>query len=153
MQRAAVVYFSHTGTTANAAKEIHRITGGPLIALHRQPAYPANYADLVTTAQGERNAQHLPDLMPLTASLANVDTIFLGFPSWWAQPPMVIDRFLISTDLKGKTIVPFTTSISSTIDESMGTLNRLAREAGAKVATGLTASSADVTDKFMTPYK
>ncbi|MGY5340371.1 flavodoxin [Levilactobacillus spicheri] len=153
MQRAAVVYFSQTGTTAHAANEIHRIVGGPLIEIHRQPAYPEDYAQLVTVAQQEREAQVLPTLIPLTASLDDVDTVFLGFPSWWAQPPLVIDQFLRTTDLRGKTIVPFLTSVSSTIAETQATLQRLAQHAGARLAPGVTANTPEVLQAFMAQYE
>lgn len=152
MEHAAVVYFSQTGTTANAAAAIHQVVGGPLIELHRQPAYPTSYKALVAAAQAERDTRTVPALMPLTASLEDVTTVFLGFPSWWAQPPMVINAFFASEDLQGKTIVPFTTSVSSTIEESMATLQQLATAAGATVAPGLTATGNGDIDAFMAQY-
>lgn len=152
MQRTAVVYFSQTGHTANAAHRIHELVGGPLIKLQRQPAYPDDYTDLVAVAQRERDHQALPTLMPLTASLDDVDTVFLGFPSWWAQPPLVIVQFLATTPLTGKVIIPFTTSISSTIDESVPVLKRLTAQAGATLAPGLTANSIGDTDAFMAQF-
>ena len=38
------------------------------------------------------------------------DTIFLGFPIWWYVAPTIINTFLESYNLKGKTIIPFATS-------------------------------------------
>ena len=38
------------------------------------------------------------------------DTIFVGFPIWWYVAPTIINTFLESYDLKGKTIIPFATS-------------------------------------------
>ena len=38
------------------------------------------------------------------------DTIFVGFPIWWYIAPTIINTFLESYDLKGKTIIPFATS-------------------------------------------
>ena len=42
--------------------------------------------------------------------MADYDTIFLGFPIWWYVAPTIINTFLESHDLTGKTIVPFATS-------------------------------------------
>ena len=42
--------------------------------------------------------------------VADYDTIFLGFPIWWYVAPTIINTFLESHDLTGKTIVPFATS-------------------------------------------
>ena len=36
--------------------------------------------------------------------------IFVGFPIWWYIAPTIINTFLESYDLKGKTIIPFATS-------------------------------------------
>ena len=38
------------------------------------------------------------------------DTIFVGFPIWWYVAPTIINTFLESYDLAGKTIRPFATS-------------------------------------------
>ena len=38
------------------------------------------------------------------------DTVFVGFPIWWYVAPTIINTFLESYDLTGKTIIPFATS-------------------------------------------
>ena len=38
------------------------------------------------------------------------DTIFVGFPIWWYVAPTIINTFLESYNLTGKTIIPFATS-------------------------------------------
>ena len=38
------------------------------------------------------------------------DIIFVGFPIWWYIAPTIINTFLESYNLKGKTIIPFATS-------------------------------------------
>lgn len=62
---------------------------------------------------------------------------------WWDEAPMVIDTFLESYDFAGKTIVPFCTSASDSIDNSLHIFGELAPDA--KIADGLTANnSADI---------
>ena len=41
------------------------------------------------------------------------DTIFLGYPIWWGEPPMIINTFLEKYDFVGKTIIPFNTHAGS----------------------------------------
>ena len=62
------------------------------------------------------------------------DTIFVGFPIWWYVAPTIINTFLESYDLTGKTIIPFATSGGSNI----GKMNeRLAPSCkGAKLMDG-----------------
>ena len=43
-------------------------------------------------------------------NMEDYDTVFVGFPIWWYVAPTIINTFLESYDLTGKTIVPFATS-------------------------------------------
>ena len=45
--------------------------------------------------------------------MSDYDTIFVGFPIWWYVAPTIINTFLESYDMAGKTIIPFATSGSS----------------------------------------
>ena len=51
-------------------------------------------------------------------NMADYDTIYVGFPIWWYIAPTIINTFLESYDLTGKTIVPFATSGGSGIGET-----------------------------------
>ena len=62
------------------------------------------------------------------------DVVFVGFPVWWYREPSIIDTFMESYDLSGKTVVPFATSGTSPIGSSGANMQRLAP--GAKVAEG-----------------
>ena len=46
------------------------------------------------------------------------DTVFVGFPMWWYVAPTIINTFLESYDLTGKTIIPFATSGGSGMGET-----------------------------------
>ena len=71
-------------------------------------------------------------------SIDDYDTIFVGYPIWFDEAPMVIDTFLESFDFSGKTIVPFCTSASDSIDNSLHIFSELAPDA--VIADGLTAN-------------
>lgn len=43
-------------------------------------------------------------------NMDDYDTVFVGFPVWWYVAPTIINTFLESYDLTGKTIIPFATS-------------------------------------------
>lgn len=51
-------------------------------------------------------------------NLSAYDTVFIGYPLWWGQAPSVVYTFIESTDLDGKTVIPFCTSSSSRIGDS-----------------------------------
>ena len=42
--------------------------------------------------------------------MTDYNVLFIGFPIWWYVAPHIINTFLESYDMTGKTIVPFATS-------------------------------------------
>ena len=129
-----VAYFSHTGNTEAVAEQIAERTGGTLAQIQRAE----EYADL----QQEAEAEILQGVRPeITVSVDNVeeyDTIFVGYSIWWDEAPAMIATFLESYDFSGKTIVPFCTSASDSIDNSLHIFSELCPEA--TLAEGLTAN-------------
>ena len=51
-----------------------------------------------------------PELAAGLPDAAAYDTIYVGFPIWWYVAPTIVNTFLESLDLSGKTVVPFATS-------------------------------------------
>ena len=65
-----------------------------------------------------------PDSRPAIKSpkenIADYDVIFIGYPIWWDLAPRVVDTFIESHDLTGKTVIPFATSGGSTLSRQHG---------------------------------
>lgn len=114
-----VAYFSASGVTARAAKEIAIATGADLYEIRPEKPYTA--ADLDWTDKSSRSSAEMndPACRPAIAApapdLAQYDTVLLGFPIWWYVEPRIVDTFLESCDFSGKTIIPFATSGGSGI--------------------------------------
>ena len=51
-----------------------------------------------------------PAIAAQCGAMAEYDTVFVGFPIWWYVAPTIINSFLESYDLTGKTVVTFATS-------------------------------------------
>ena len=121
--KALIAYFSATGTTAKAARSIADITGGELFEIEPQDSYTD--ADLDWNNRQSRsslemnNPQARPALKGTKADMAAYDVIFIGYPIWWDLAPHIINTFIESHDLKGKTLVPFATSGGSGISNSV----------------------------------
>jgi flavodoxin len=123
-KKIAVIYFSATGNTKEVAESIKDITGGELteiIPLKEYTSADLNYNDSNTRATKEQNN---PSSRPEIKNTINVDydVIYLGYPIWWGDVPHIILTFIDTYDLDGKTIIPFCTSGSSSIDNSLNTL-------------------------------
>ena len=118
MGKILVAYFSASGRTARAAKEIAAAVGGDLYEI--RPAQPYTAADLNWNDRGSRSSREMNDpaarpAIDGKADIESYDTILLGFPIWWYVEPRIVDTFLESGDFAGKTIVPFATSGGSGI--------------------------------------
>lgn len=133
---ALIIYFSMSGTTKAAAQQIQHDTGADIVRLQRAKPYPKGYDNYERVADRERRHNIHPAIKHDIPDLNQYNTVLIGFPTWWQQPPMVIHSLFDAYDFQGKTIIPFTTSMSTPMEDSMPTMRRLAKNAGARVRNG-----------------
>lgn len=118
-QKALVAYFSRpdenygvgqveVGNTEFLARAI--VTGLRATEFKIQPLlpYPADYQEATEVAKEEREKAARP------AYAGEIDTepyevVFLGYPVWWGDLPMVVYSFLDRHEWDGKVIIPFCT--------------------------------------------
>lgn len=130
-QKTLILYFSLTGTTQQAAESIHRLLpNADIVRIQPKEAYGDYDA---AARRGDRERRNNIHPVPNIESYQN---IFLGFPTWWQQPPMLIHTLFDNYDFSGKTIIPFTTSSSSPMSTSMPTMRQLAQKDNAKIVDG-----------------
>ena len=120
-----VAYYSATGTTAKAADEIAKATGGTLYEIEPEQKY--SDADLDYENENSRSAveNKNPDMRPAIKTgldVAPYETVYLGFPVWWDKAPLVVNTFLDSYDFSGKKIIVFATAHSSGLKPSFEAL-------------------------------
>lgn len=127
-KRILVAYFSATGTTARAAEKLADITGGELYAITPTESYtPADldWHDKQSRSSVEMNdPKARPAIKGRKENIAGYDVVFIGYPIWWDLAPRVINTFIESHDLKGKTVIPFATSGGSTLAGSAAALKK-----------------------------
>lgn len=125
MSRKLVAYFSASGVTAKVAEALSEAIGADLYEI--EPEVPYTKADLNWMDKQSRSTLEMKDPMSRPAiagkrdNMADYDVIYVGFPIWWYVAPTIINTFLESYDLTGKTIIPFATSGSS----GMGKTNEM----------------------------
>ncbi|WP_099973909.1 flavodoxin [Lactobacillus terrae] len=122
--KALIFYYSNSGTTETAAKEIQKRTGADLIKMNISPDYPSNYEELTKVSRKQIDDNSRPKITN-NIDMSKYSTIYLGFPTWYHQPPMFINSFFEQYNLNGKTVIPFTTSMSSPIDVSTPFLKKM----------------------------
>ena len=133
MSKTLVAYFSASGVTARAAREMAQAVGADLYEI--RPVEPYTDADLNWMDKKSRSTIEMndPACRPAIAEpvkhMEQYDTVFVGFPVWWYVEPRIVDTFLESYDFTGVTIVPFCTSGSSGIGGSLSDIQALAPDA------------------------
>lgn len=97
------------GNTAIIAEIIAKKTGGDLFEIKPVKSYPVDYDECTKVASREKASKARPELVGAVENFSQYDTIFVGYPIWYGDAPMVIYTFLESYDFGGKNIVPFCT--------------------------------------------
>lgn len=146
--RVAVIYFSCTGNTRTAAERIRDLTGADLMELVPEQPYTSQDLDYNDESCRANQEQKDPAARPRIAGqpldLSQYGTIYLGYPIWQGTAPRIINTFLDSYDLTGKTIRPFCTSGSSGIETSVADIRAAAP--GVDVTAGLRIADPDGSD-------
>ena len=131
------VFFA-SGVTAKVAETLAEAIGADIFEI--EPKVPYTEADLDWMDKKARSTIEMsdpasrPEIAVKRDNMKDYDTIFVGFPIWWYVAPTIINTFLESYDLTGKTIIPFATSGGSDIGK---TNERLAPSCkGAKLMDG-----------------
>ena len=119
-----VVYYSASGNTENVSNVIAKTLGADLFEL--EPVEPYSNDDLNWTNDDSRVTREHEnederDVELVSATVDNwseYDTVFIGYPIWWAIAAWPVDEFIETNDFTGKTVIPFATSASSGMGQS-----------------------------------
>ena len=137
-----VTYFSWSGNTAQMAQLIQEETGADLFEIEPAVPYTDYYDTLLDVAQQEQSDNARPEIAGQVENWDSYDVVFVGYPDWWGDAPMIIYTFLESYDWTGKTLVPFSTSGGSGFGRSLDKLSDSAP--GAEILEGLHVSGSSV---------
>ena len=112
--KALVAYFSAGGSTARLASTLAEAVGAELFEI--QPETPYTTADLNWMDKRSRSTVEMrdqaarPAIKGVPDNMDAYDRVFVGFPIWWYTAPRIINTFLESCSLGGKTVITFATS-------------------------------------------
>ena len=127
-KKVLVVYFSASGNTKNVAQQIAASADADICEI--TPTKPYTHADLDWNNQQSRSSVEMnnpkarPEIKAPSVDVSKYDYVFLGYPIWWDLAPRTVNTFIETADLAGKTVIPFATSGSSTIANSVAVLKK-----------------------------
>jgi len=128
MSKKLVAYFSASGVTERAARQLAEVTGADLHEI--APAQPYSSADLNWMNRKSRSSVEMtdPSSRPALAEehtdLSPYDTVYIGFPIWWGVAPHAVNAFLENNEFAGKTVVIFATSGGSGLSPAVRDLQK-----------------------------
>lgn len=133
------------GRVRAVADMIQETVGGDLFSIRTSVVYPADGEELIDYAAEEQDKNVRPELTSHIDNLEQYDTVFIGYPNWWADLPMAVYSFFDEYDFTGKTIIPFNVHNGSWFSRTIQTIEEL--EPGADViGEGFTVSEQAVAD-------
>lgn len=133
------------GRVQALAERIQQNVGGDLFSIRTSVVYPADGGELIDYAAQEQEENARPELTTHIENLDGYDTIFIGYPNWWADLPMAVYSFLDEYDFSGKTIIPFNVHNGSRFSRTIQTIQELEPEATV-VEDGFTVSEQTVAE-------
>ena len=110
------------GNTQYVAQLIQEMTGGDIFRIPPPKPYPTDHRTLVDLAREEQEQDARPAIAGKIEAPEAYDTIFIGYPNWWGDMPMILYSFLEQYDFSGKTLIPFCTHGGSGFSRTIRTM-------------------------------
>ena len=110
------------GNTAVIAKMIAEQTGADTFEIEAVNAYPETYDGLLEVSRQEMSDNARPEIAGTVDNMEDYDIVFVGYPNWWGDMPMIVYNFLESYDFSEKTVIPFCTHGGSGLSGTESTI-------------------------------
>ena len=133
--------WSWSGNTLKMVERVSELSGAEVYRIEAADPYPEDYNACADRAKQEQDSGTYPEIANSVADWGSYDTIFMGYPIWWYELPMIVQGFVRDHDWTGKTIVPFNSHEGS---GNGGTYSDLREMTGATVLDGLAIRGGDV---------
>lgn len=132
------------GNTQYMAYVIQETVGADIFRIEPETPYPTDNDKLVDLAKEEQNDNARPKIKDMIENFDTYENIFVGYPNWWGDMPMILYSFFDEYDFSGKTIIPFNTHGGSGFSGTISTIKEL--EPNAEVLDGKSISRNDIQD-------
>ena len=90
------------GRVRAVADMIQENVGGDLFSIRTSVVYPTDGGELIDYAARSRTKMPVRNSTSHIENLDQYDTIFIGYPNWWADLPMAVYSFFDEYDFSGR---------------------------------------------------
>ena len=125
MSNVLVAYFSASGVTKEVAEKIASENNYDIFEIKPIETYTPqdlDWTDKNSRSTIEMNDKEFRPPIKETCDVSKYDIVAIGFPVWWYTAPTIINTFIESVNLKGKTIKVFCTSGGSGVEKCVSDL-------------------------------
>ena len=123
LKKTLIVFYSRTGdnyevgniakgNTHIAADIIAENVDADMFEIKPVEPYPADYRECTEVAKSEQESNARPAYVGKVENFDQYETIYLCYPIWWSDLPMIVYTFLEQNNFNGKTVIPLCTSAS-----------------------------------------
>lgn len=113
------------GNTQYVAMEIQEKMNADIFRIEPETSYTTNHEELVDIASKEQAENTRPAIKDKISDFEQYDTIFVGYPIWWSDLPMIMYSFFDEYDFSDKTVIPFSTHGGSGLADTISTIQKL----------------------------
>lgn len=130
-EKVLITYFSGTGNTKRIGVLIKQLIDGTIFEIEPKNPYTSedlNYSNSESRVNKEHNDESLRDIELVKTTPDNFEDftiVFIGYPIWWGIAAWPINNFVKNNDFTGKIIIPFATSVSSSLGSSVSLLQEM----------------------------
>lgn len=125
-----VVYYSAQNHTKSLAEKIAKNLNADTFEIVPEEVYSSD--DLNWTNSNSRVSREHNDISLRNVKLKNTkvdnwkdyDTVLIGYPIWWGIAAWPVDTFVKANNFEGKKVIPFCTSSSSGLGQSVKLLQK-----------------------------
>lgn len=139
--KSLIVLWSWSGNTLKMAERVSKLSGAEIYRIEAADPYPEDYNACADRAKQETDSRTYPEIANPIQNWDDYNTVFVGYPIWWYELPMIVQGFVKDHNWSGKTIVPFNSHEGS---GDGGTYADLREMTGATVLDGLAIRGGDV---------
>lgn len=142
-----VAYFSHSGSTAVIANQIHEIIDSDIFEIVPVNSYPNDYSVVVDWAKQEQKNDCRPQIETEIGNMDSYDVIFVGYPNWCGTIPMIVFSLFEKYNFSGKTIIPFCTHGGGGLGRSVKDIKRICSQSTVLNALAISGSNVKIAKK------
>lgn len=123
LKKTLIVFYSRTGdnyevgniakgNTHIAADIIAENVDADMFEIKPVEPYPADYRECTEVAKSEQESNARPAYVGKVENFDQYETVYLCYPIWWSDLPMIVYTFLEQNNFDGKNVIPLCTSAS-----------------------------------------